>query len=258
MNKPVLPKYLTIKQESKNTTPEMYIDGEIVTDEYEDTDTSAAGFRNALKSLGDVKNINLHINSPGGSVFEGIAIYNMLKQNSARINVYIDGLAASIASVIAMSGDAIFMPSNSMMMVHNPWVMAIGNASELRKQADDLDQITKSSIQTYLAKAGDKLDEKTLTQLMADETWLTAQEAVDYGLADEVMEPNKAVASINKQFVSRYRHVPEQLIKQTEHDDNKLNSEQNLEQEQLNKIHEKALANAKALNISIEKLKEEF
>ena len=236
----------------------MYIDGEIVTDEYEDTDTSAAGFRNALKSLGDVKSINLHINSPGGSVFEGIAIYNMLKQNSARINVYIDGLAASIASVIAMSGDAIFMPSNSMMMVHNPWVMAIGNANELRKQADDLDQITKSSVQTYLAKAGDKLDEKTLTQLMDDETWLTAQEAVDYGLADEVMEPNKAVASINKQFVSRYRHVPEQLIKQAEHDDNKLNSEQNLEQEQLNKIHEKALANAKALNISIEKLKEEF
>lgn len=258
MNKTVLPKYLTIKQESKNTTPEMYIDGEIVTDEYEDTDTSAAGFRNALKSLGDVKNINLHINSPGGSVFEGIAIYNMLKQNSARINVYIDGLAASIASVIAMSGDAIFMPSNSMMMVHNPWVMAIGNANELRKQADDLDQITKSSVQTYLAKAGDKLDEKTLTQLMDDETWLTAQEAVDYGLADEVMEPNKAVASINKQFVNRYRHVPEQLIKQAEHDDNKLNSEQNLEQEQLNKIHEKALANAKALNISIEKLKEEF
>lgn len=247
-----------IKQESKNMTPEMYIDGEIVTDEYEDTDTSAAGFRNALKSLGDVKNINLHINSPGGSVFEGIAIYNMLKQNSAHINVYIDGLAASIASVIAMSGDAIFMPSNSMMMVHNPWVMAIGNANELRKQADALDQITKSSVQTYLAKAGDKLDEKTLTQLMDDETWLTAQEAVDYGLADEVMEPNKTVASINKQFVSRYRHVPEQLIKQAEHDDNKLNSEQNLEQEQLNKIHEKALANAKALNISIEKLKEEF
>ena len=182
----------------------------------------------------------------------------MLKQNSAHINVYIDGLAASIASVIAMSGDAIFMPSNSMMMVHNPWVMAIGNANELRKQADNLDQITKSSVQTYLAKAGDKLDEKTLTQLMDDETWLTAQEAVDYGLADEVMEPNKAVASINKQFVSRYRHVPEQLIKQAENDDNKLNSEQNLEQEQLNKIHEKALANAKALNISIEKLKEEF
>ena len=126
----------------------MYIDGEIVTDEYYDTDTSAAGFRDALKDLGDVKTINLHINSPGGSVFEGIAIYNMLKQNKAHINVYVDGLAASIASVIAMSGDAIFMPSNSMLMIHNPWTMAIGNASELRKQADDLDKITESSIQT--------------------------------------------------------------------------------------------------------------
>lgn len=153
----------------------MYIDGEIVTDEYYDTDTSAAGFRDALKDLGDVKTINLHINSPGGSVFEGIAIYNMLKQNKAHINVYVDGLAASIASVIAMSGDAIFMPSNSMLMIHNPWTMAIGNASELRKQADDLDKITESSIQTYLNTAGDKLDEATLRQLMDNETWLTAK-----------------------------------------------------------------------------------
>ena len=236
----------------------MYIDGEIVTDEYEDSDTSAAGFRDALKSFGDVKNINLHINSPGGSVFEGIAIYNMLKQNSAHINVYVDGLAASIASVIAMSGDAIFMPSNSMMMIHNPWTMAIGNANQLRKQADNLDQITKSSVQTYLAKAGDKLDEQTLKQLMDDETWLTAQEAVDYGLADEVMEPNKAAASISKRFVERYRHVPEQLIKQTEQKADEKKPENKLTEEKLNEIHEKALANAKALNISIKKLKEDF
>ncbi len=190
----------------------MYIDGEIVTDEYYDTDTSAAGFRDALKDLGDVKTINLHINSPGGSVFEGIAIYNMLKQNKAHVNVYVDGLAASIASVIAMSGDAIFMPSNSMLMIHNPWTMAVGNASELRKQADDLDKITESSIQTYLNQAGDKLDEETLRQLMDDETWLTAKEAVNYGLATEVIEANKAAASISKNFAQRYRHVPERLI----------------------------------------------
>ena len=232
----------------------MYIDGEIVTDEYEDTDTSAAGFRNTLKSLGDVKSINLHINSPGGSVFEGIAIYNMLKQNSARINVYIDGLAASIASVIAMSGDAIFMPSNSMMMVHNPWVMAIGNASELRKQADDLDQITKSSVQTYLAKAGDKLDEKTLTQLMDDETWLTAQEAVDYGLADEVMEPNKATASINKNFAERYKHVPKQLIK----NEATNNKKPTLTKEKLAQIRESAEAQISVLSSSLKEQKEEL
>ena len=145
-----------------------------------------------------------------------------------------------------------------MLMIHNPWTYAVGNANELRKQADDLDQITKSSVQTYLAKAGDKLDEQTLKQLMDDETWLTAQEAVDYGLADEVMEPNKAAASISKRFVERYRHVPEQLIKQTEQKADEKKPENKLTEEKLNEIHEKALANAKALNISIKKLKEDF
>ncbi|GAX06951.1 ATP-dependent Clp protease proteolytic subunit [Secundilactobacillus pentosiphilus] len=190
----------------------MSIDGEIVTDEYEDTDTSAAGFRDALKSLGDVKTINLHINSPGGSVFEGIAIHNMLKQNKATVNVYVDGLAASIASVIAMSGDTIFMPQNAMLMIHNPWTMAVGNAKELRKQADDLDTIAKASVQTYLAKAGEKLDETTLTQLLDDETWLTAQEAYDYGLADEVLEPNQVAASLSPDIAEKFRHVPKQLL----------------------------------------------
>lgn len=254
MAKTVLPKYLTIKQESKTSTPEMYIDGEIVTDEYEDSDTSAAGFRDALKSLGDVKKINLHINSPGGSVFEGIAIYNMLKQNSAQINVYVDGLAASIASVIAMSGDTIFMPSNAMLMIHNPWTYAVGNANELRKQADNLDQITKSSVQTYLAKAGDKLDETTLKQLMDDETWLTAQEAYDYGLADEVVEPNKVAASINKRFAERYCHVPKQLIK----DENEEIKKPTLNKEKLAQIRESAEKQVSALSLSLEKQKEEL
>lgn len=99
-----------------------------------------------------------------------------------------------------------------MLMIHNPWTMAVGNANELRKQADDLDQIAKASIATYLAKAGDKLDEGTLKELLDNETWLTAQEAVDYGLADEVIGANSAAASLNKKFVQRYRHVPKQLI----------------------------------------------
>lgn len=190
----------------------MFIDGEIVTDEYEDTDTSAAGFRDALKQLGDVKEINLHINSPGGSVFEGIAIYNMLKQSKAKINVYVDALAASIASVIAMSGDAIFMPSNSMLMIHNPYEMVIGNANQLRKAADDMDRLTDLSVQTYLNKAGDKIDEKTLRQLMDDETWLTANQAVDYGLADEVIGASQAVASLNSQFTKGFKNIPEKLL----------------------------------------------
>ena len=233
----------------------MYIDGEIVTDEYYDTDTSAAGFRDALKDLGDVKTINLHINSPGGSVFEGIAIYNMLKQNKAHVNVYVDGLAASIASVIAMSGDAIFMPSNSMLMIHNPWTMAVGNASELRKQADDLDKITESSIQTYLNQAGDKLDEEALRQLMDDETWLTAKEAVDYGLATEVIEANKAAASISKNFAQRYRHVPERLIQasQKKHEIKEREDDQELRKQLLERYQN----NLKAINNELRIMKED-
>ena len=250
-----MPKYLTVKQESKPNTASMYIDGEIVTDEYYDTDTSAAGFRDALKDLGDIKTINLHINSPGGSVFEGIAIYNMLKQNKAHVNVYVDGLAASIASVIAMSGDAIFMPSNSMLMIHNPWTMAVGNASELRKQADDLDKITESSIQTYLNQAGDKLDEETLRQLMDDETWLTAKEAVDYGLATEVIEANKAAASISKNFAQRYRHVPERLIQASQKKQEIKERED--DQELRKQLLERYQNNLKAINNELRIMKED-
>lgn len=232
----------------------MFIDGEIVTDEYEDSDTSAAGFRDALKSLGDVKTINLHVNSPGGSVFEGITIYNMLKQSNAHINVYVDGLAASIASVIAMSGDAIFMPSNAMMMIHNPWTMAMGNAQELRKQADDLDKITQSSVQIYLDKAGDKLDKDTLKSLMDDETWLTAQEAVDYGLADEVMEANQAAACVSPNVAKMFHNVPEQLIKQKTAE----NHEPTAMKQKLAQIQAQAEANAKATQITLNELKEDI
>ena len=136
----------------------------------------------------------------------------MLKQHQATINVYVDGLAASIASVVAMAGNRIYMPQNAMLMIHNPWTMAVGNATELRKQADDLDQIAKSSITTYLSKAGDKLDEETLKQMMDEETWLTAEEALEYGLADNVMDPNKMAASISDKYKARYHNVPDQLI----------------------------------------------
>lgn len=214
-----VPKYLTVKQEAPQTA-DMYISGEVVTDEYNKSDTSASGFRDALQAVGSVSTINLHINSPGGSVFEGIAIENMLKQNKAKVNVYVDGLAASIASVIAMSGDTIFMPENAMMMIHNPWEIVMGNASELRKAADDLDQITKASVVTYLAKAGDKLDEGKLTDLMDHETWLTANEAVGYGLADQVIEANQVAASISPKLMDSYRHVPESLTRKSSEENN--------------------------------------
>lgn len=195
---------------------EIFIYGDITRYRWDEEDTTANSFKEDLNALGDVSIINLYINSPGGSVFEGVAIHNMLKRHKAKVNVYIDALAASIASVIAMAGDTIFMPKNAMMMIHNPWTFAMGNAKELRKVADDLDRISVSAIETYLQKAGDKLDEDTLKQMLDDETWLSADEAFEYGLCDVVQEANEMAASISEDLFAKYKNVPKQLVQKVE------------------------------------------
>lgn len=171
---------------------------------------SAQSFKRELDALGDIKVLNVYINSPGGDVFEGNAIYNMLsrKAKNCQLNVYIDGLAASIASVIAMAGK-VFMPSNAMMMVHNAWSYTWGNAKELRDTANALDKIDISIKQTYLNKAGDNLDEETITDLMDKETWLTAQECFDYGLCDEIIGAKQVAAKFDNSIFKNYRNVPE-------------------------------------------------
>jgi ATP-dependent Clp endopeptidase proteolytic subunit ClpP len=138
------------------------------------------------KELSDIKSsqIDLHINSPGGDVFDGITIYNLLKQHSAKVTTYIDGLAASIASVIALSGDRIVMAENAMMMIHNPWGMAMGDASDMRKMADSLDKVRDSIAKTYVSKTGKRPDE--INPLMDAETWMSADEALELGFIDEV------------------------------------------------------------------------
>lgn len=195
-----------------NDEADIFIYGEITKWAWEEFgEVSSITFKNDLDELGDVSKINLYINSPGGSVFEGLAIYNMLKRHEARIIVHVDALAASIASVIAMVGDEIRMPENSLMMIHNAWTWTSGNAEQLRKAADDLDRINQSAIQTYLQKAGDKLDEETLKQLLDDETWLSAEEAFDYGLCTVIEESNDMAASISGEYLQRYKNVPKQL-----------------------------------------------
>lgn len=196
----------------QNKMAEIYIFGEIVTSGYEwDNETSAVSFKSELDNLGDVETINLHINSPGGSVFEGVAIATMLKQHKASINVYVDGLAASIASVIAMSGDTIFMPKNAMLMLHFPWTGCVGNAVAFRKQADDLDKIGESMKESYLAKAGESLTDEVLVDLLTNETWLSAADAIQYGLADELLEENKIAASVSESLFKQYKNIPNTL-----------------------------------------------
>lgn len=150
----------------------------------EESETSANHFREVLAQFPGVTQINVYINSYGGSVFEGTAIYNQLRRHPAHKTVFVDGFACSIASVIAMAGDEIVMPRNTLMMIHNMWLRAVGNAEELRKAADDLDVINAAGRAAYLLKAGDKLDESRLEEMMDAETWLTAAQCIELGLAD--------------------------------------------------------------------------
>jgi len=145
---------------------------------------SAQDFARSLKSLGDVDYIELHINSPGGSVFDGAAIYNMLIDHKALVDVRVDGLAASIASIIALAGDQITIAKNAMMMVHNPSAMAWGGASDMRKMASTLDKVKETLITVYSDRMN--LPDDEISQIMNDESWYTAKEAVDAGLADVI------------------------------------------------------------------------
>lgn len=152
------------------------------------SETSAGRFRDELAKYPDVGEIRVFINSYGGSVFEGTAIYNQLRRHPARVTVRIDGFACSVASVVAMAGDRVVMPRNAMMMLHNASMAAVGNAAELRKAADDLDAIGRGNRQAYLQKAGGKLSEEELAAMLDAETWLTAEECIRLGLADEYAE----------------------------------------------------------------------
>ena len=196
-----------IKAKSK-TKGEISIYGEVCSYKWDDTDVTANDFQKELKTLGGISELDIFINSPGGSVFEGQAIYSILKRHKAKKTVYVDGIAASIASLIAMAGDEIIIPSNGILMIHNPWTWGAGNSSDFRKKADELEKIREAMIPAYLNKAGDKLTEEKLIELLDAETWLTGTEAFEYGLCDSVGEEKQIAASI---MLNCYRNIPEQF-----------------------------------------------
>ena len=150
--------------------------------------------------------ITVRIHSAGGLITEGLAIYNRLKESKAKITVHIDGLAASMASVVAMSGDKIVMPDNALMMIHKPWNMAVGDAEEMRKIADSLDVFEESILKIYMSKTN--LSKDALQTMLSDETWLSAEQAIEYGFADELSEPIKAAASLD---LSNFNKAPKEI-----------------------------------------------
>ena len=158
---------------------------------------SAKSFLNDLASAqGD--SVRVEINSPGGDVFAGLAIYNGLRNSGKKVNVRVLGLAASAASLVAMAGDTIEMPENSFMMVHNPWGFAMGGASDMRDTADMLDKLGTSLASTYAKRTGKSAEE--ITALLDAETWMSAAEAVDAGFATAVISevPVKAAFDLDR------------------------------------------------------------
>ena len=168
---------------------------------------NASEFISALSGLKGA-HINLHIHSPGGSVFEGHAIFNALRNHPGGVTTFVDGIAASMASVIAMAGKPVKMASNGFLMIHNPWATFSGDATEMRQEADVLDKLKEGLVKIYADKSGQ--DANTIRAAMDSETWFDAEEAVAFGFADEIYNGLEAVAKLD---VSRFAKAPALLIK---------------------------------------------
>lgn len=150
---------------------------------------TARRFNDELSGLGELANITVRINSPGGAVFDGIAIYNILKQHAAAVHVFVDGLAASAASIIAMAGDRVTMGVGALMMVHNPWTLQVGDSNDMRKAAADLDVIREGMLDAYETRTG--LSRGELRLMVDAETWLGPLAAIEKGFADDMARPKK-------------------------------------------------------------------
>lgn len=185
---------------------ELYI-YDVIGEGFFESGVTAKGVRDELAKLSKKDPITVRINSPGGSVFEAVAIRAQLEQWPGGVNVVVDGLAASAASYIATVGDSVSMVEGSMLMIHDPWTLAVGNAAEMQKAAETLDKIAESLVGAYSKKSGK--DAATVRQTMKDETWLTVDDAISYGLADSKEEGVSAMAcEIPKVF--GFKHPPSQ------------------------------------------------
>lgn len=165
------------------------------------------------KEIGDLngKALTVRINSYGGEVAEGLAIYNLLKSYEGEVTTICDGFACSAASVVFMAGTKRIMPRSSLLMIHNAWTWASGDADDLRKAAEDLEKITEPSVQIYLANSN--LEEETIRTMMNEETWITADEALDYGMATAVVEDSPQM-SLKDDMLSKLVHRNKQLEKE--------------------------------------------
>nr|WP_186323931.1 head maturation protease, ClpP-related [Bacillus thuringiensis] len=216
----------TVKNQT-DSSADLYIYGDIINNtawKWDDSDVMPDDVKNMLGQLDDKSNLNIYVNSGGGSVFAGLAIYNMLKRNQAQKTVYVDGVAASIASVIALAGDRVVIPSNAFLMIHKPWTISAGNANDFRKMAEDLDHIESGILNVYKENLKDGIGIEEIQQLVDAETWLSGEEAEKY-FHIEVVEA-KEVAACSSDYFDKYQKTPSKVVAKAPSIPKKNNNEQ--------------------------------
>lgn len=207
-----------LKQSAKQGELDLYLYGDVEGNGYDwwngeeiKSETSAQTFREQLNQYDGIGQINVYINSWGGSVFEGTAIASQLRRHQAHVTAYIDGFACSIASVIACACDEVVMYSNTTMMIHNMSCGCFGNAQMLRKMADDLDVMMEANRQIYLDKCKGKLPEEKLIEMLDAETWLTARQCLEFGLCDKLIEEDKDLSQAKEMLEKANRKLKQSV-----------------------------------------------
>lgn len=193
----VINKYISVSDKAVNDTGEMYLYGDIVDEQWWDEEVSPKSVRDALNGFGSLKSLNIHLNSYGGSCIAGNAIISILdnyrRKNGTALNVYIEGIAASMGSGIASVGDKVYMADNALFMVHLPSTLAIGNKENFQQAINILEKTEETLVANYMRRFKGTEDE--LKGLMEQESWLTADEAKEWGFVDEIVEGVKVAAS---------------------------------------------------------------
>lgn len=217
-----------------NKTGEVYIYHQISNYHYEGYSDSAESIKKDIEDLGDIDTLNLYINSPGGSVTAGIAIHSYLKRKGKTCKVvgYVDGISASIATIVAAACHAVYICTGGMYMIHRASTYVYGNIDSMKEQIEILEKIDKQMLEIYLARTNGKISEEKLKDLLKginnDGTWLTAKEAVDYGFCDGIEDfESKATALWDGEDIESIQ-VPEDVLKFAKHnkDDNCITDEE--------------------------------
>lgn len=200
----------------------LYIYGEIISGgnewKWDETDVTLTDFKQQLDDLGDIKTLNMYINSPGGSVFVASTMISMLERLKAKgtvINTYVDGLSASAASFLMMIADNIYLYKNSIVMIHRPMAVAMGNVDDMQSMIDTLNKIEDSIlVPMYLNKAKKDVDEKKIKTLLANETWLNASDMSKYFNVELIEDSKQIAAFVDVKLFKNYKNTPKELIEE--------------------------------------------